>query len=256
VAIDVLEHPDHRNHGRAATRNLALQFLTAEFALFLDSDMRLTHDAVARHVDLLTRRDCVSIGDVVYLNQSENLWARYIGSRGKNKYASETQVKPTDLVTANCALRTSHFVALGGFDPALQGYGGEDTELAFRLDDRGVPLIFNPGARADTIEHKSVAEGLAQLREFSRVSLRGVRARHPKARTWFLVDRLESSRPRDRLFRAFLNPATDRLVDLLLRVTPFPVQRQLLNYKVISAVFTGYREGLAPGARVPGENHS
>jgi glycosyltransferase involved in cell wall biosynthesis len=254
VAVDVLEHADRRNHGRAAARNLALPVLAADSVLFLDSDMRLAPGAVSRHLELLGRQECVSVGDVVYLNQSENLWARYIGSRGKNKHSAGAKLTPTDFVTANCALHTAHLEAVGGFDLTLEGYGGEDTELAFRLvDERSLSIIFNPDARAETIEDKSLEQGLAELREFATVSLGTIRARHEGARNWFLVNRLESSRLRDRLFRGLVNPATDRLVDLLLRVTPFPVQRQLLNYKVISAVFAGYREGLARGKRVPGK---
>lgn len=246
LALEVLEHPDHLNHGRAATRNLALPHLAAEFVLFLDSDMQLSGGAVSRHLELLARRDCVSVGDVVYLNQSENLWARYIGSRGKNKYTSDAPLKPTDFVTANCALRTAHLLALRGFDTALQGYGGEDTELAFRLTgERGLVLVFNSDARAETIEHKTMEQGLAQLREFARTGLGPIRARHQEARSWFLVDRAESPRLRDRIFRSFLNPAVEGIADVLLRVAPFRVQRQLLNYKVIRAVFAGYREGLA-----------
>lgn len=246
LAVKVLEHPDHLNHGRSAARNLALPHLKAEFVLFLDSDMQLAGGAVSRHLELLAQSDCVSVGDVVYLNQAENLWARYIGSRGKNKYAADARLKPTDFVTANCALRTADLLAVGGFDPALNGYGGEDTELAFRLtDERELPLIFNSGARAETIEDKSMEEGLAQLREFARVSLGPIRNRHAAARSWFLVDRADSTRLRDRIFRSFLNPAVDSVVDLLRLVAPFRVQRLLLNYKVIRTVFAGYREGLA-----------
>ncbi len=252
-AVVVLEHPDQLNHGRSAARNLALPHLASEFVLFLDSDMQLAPGAVARHLELLVQRDCVSVGDVVYLNQAENLWARYIGSRGKNKYAADARLQPTDFVTANCALRTADLLAVGGFDPTLNGYGGEDTELAFRLtEERQLPLIFNPEARAETTEAKSTEEGLAQLREFARVSLGPIRNRHAAARSWFLVDRADSTRLSDRLFRSFLNPVVDRLVDLLRVVAPFRVQRLLLNYMVIRAVFAGYREGRAQDVRAGG----
>lgn len=253
LAVEVLQHPDGRNRGRASARNLALPHLASEFVLFLDSDMRLAHDAAATHLDLLTRTDCVSVGDVAYLNQADNLWARYIGSRGKNKYGAGARLQPADFVTANCAMRTAHLQSLGGFDVTLQGYGGEDTELAFRLTgELGLPLIFNPGARAETVERKSVEDGLAQLREFARTSLGPIRARHAEARSWFLVERADSPRLGDRIFRAFLNPIVDGLVDILLRVAPFRIQRQLLNYKVIRAVFAGYREGQANHARTQG----
>jgi hypothetical protein len=38
--------------------------------------------------------------------------------------------------------RRPGFERLGGFDEAYVGYGAEDTDLAFRARDAGVPLLF------------------------------------------------------------------------------------------------------------------
>ncbi len=242
--LTVLQHPDRANHGRAAARNLALPHLTSEYVLLLDSDMRFAPDALAKHLEPLSQRDCVSVGDVVYLNASENLWARYIGTRGKNKSRPGAEIRPLDFVTANTAMRTEDLLAVGGFDESLTGYGGEDTELALRLvRDRRLRFVFNPAARAETVEDKTIEQGLAELRRYARTNLRAIRQRHPDPPAPFWVDRLESRRLRDRALRACLNPLTDRVVDLLLPITPFAIQRLLLNYKVVRAVFAGYAEG-------------
>jgi hypothetical protein len=58
-----------------------------------------------------------------------------------------------------------------------------------------------------------------------------------------LIDRLESKRLTDRAFRALLNPVTEVLVDLVLLIPVFALQRRLLNYKVLRAVWSGYRQG-------------
>lgn len=239
----VLEHQDRANHGRAAARNLALPHLTAPLVVLLDSDMRAAPDALSRHAGLLARRDCVSVGDVIYENAHENLWARYLGTRGKNKVRPGAELRPLDFATANVALRSEHLLAVSGFSTALGGYGGEDTELALRLRrDRRVPFVFNAQARALTIEHKTVQQGLDELARYARGNLRTIRRLHPAAPAPFWIDRLQSNRPRDRLLRHALNPITDRVVDVLLPRVPFALQRQLLNYKVIRAVFNGYAE--------------
>jgi glycosyltransferase involved in cell wall biosynthesis len=242
--LTVLGHPDGRNHGRSATRNLALPHLRAESVLLLDSDMRLEPDALARHLDLLTADEgAASVGDVIYLNANQNLWARYLGTRGKNKSKPGARIRPLDFVTANTALRAADLVAVGGFDETLTGYGGEDTELALRLAKRGRHFIFNGGARATSIETKTVVEGLAQLRRYARTNLHTTRARHPGGPAPFWIDRFDSRTLVNRALRALLNPLTDRIVDLALPRMPFPVQRRLLDYKVIRAVFSGYSEG-------------
>ena len=220
----------------------ALPALDAPVVLLLDSDMRVRVDALARHLRLLEDRDCASVGDVRYLNADQNLWARYLGTRGKNKYASGSVICPLDFVTANSAMRTERLLAVGGFDVTLEGYGGEDTELAFRLAAAGLPFAFNAAAIAETWETKTVDQGLAELRRYGATNLAAIRTLHPAAPAPFLVDRLESARPRDRLFRLMLNPLTDVLIDLAMRISPVSLKMRLLNYKVIRAVFTGYRE--------------
>ena len=145
--VVVLQHPDGRNHGRAATRNLALPNLMGDVVMLLDSDMRLVPDAIDEHVRLLERLDCVSVGDVVYTNADENLWARYLATRGRKKRSAGSVIRPLDFVTANSAMRTKHLLAVGGFDETLAGYGGEDTELALRLAARGLSFVFNASAR-------------------------------------------------------------------------------------------------------------
>ena len=242
--LTVLEHPDRQNHGRAATRNLALGHLTADHVLLLDSDMRVEPDTVDRHVAVLeSEANVVSIGSIEYLNARESLWARYQSTRGMNKREAGARIRPLDFVTANTALRTADLVTLGGFDETLTGYGGEDTDLGLRLAEKGLRFIFNADARATTVEHKTVAKGLSELRAYARINLHRTRARHPDGPAPYWIDRADSKQIEDRLFRLLLNRVSDRIVDLLLPRTPWPIQRRLLNYKVIRAVFSGYREG-------------
>ena len=243
---EVIEHADGLNHGRALTRNLAIPRLQAPFVLFLDSDMVLRADALEHHIALLMDQECVSIGDVVYRESPGNLWARYQGTRGKNKKRAGEQVRALDFNTQNTALSTADLLAAGGFDSRFSTYGGEDTELGLRLARvRRLTFVFNASAVATTTETKTVSAGLAQLREFGRVNMHLIRDRHPSAPAPFWIDQFESDRFQDRLLRAAMNPLTDMVAGLLLRIPWFPIQRRLLNYKVLRAVWTGYREGRA-----------
>jgi len=243
VTLRVLTHPDGRNRGRSAARNLALSHLDAPFVLLLDSDMRLRPDGVRAHLELLEGAAAVSVGDVVYTNGRENLWARYQGTRGKNKRRHGDALRPLDFNSQNTALPTDDLIRVGGFDESFVEYGGEDTELAMRIAEViRRPMVFNRRAVAETVETKSVELGLAQLDRFARVNLPRIVAKHPSGPGMFHIDRLESTRITNRLFRLLLNPVVDRLADALLPRTPFAVQRQLLNYKVIRTVYRAYGE--------------
>ncbi|CAL4858723.1 hypothetical protein MMM2322_00361 [Microbacterium sp. MM2322] len=46
------------------------------------------------------------------------------------------------------ALTPETWRRIGGFDEAYEGYGGEDTDFAFRMRAQGVPLVWTGGAHA------------------------------------------------------------------------------------------------------------
>jgi Glycosyl transferase family 2 len=240
----ILEHPDRKNHGLAAARNLALPHLEATYVLFLDSDMVLAPHAIDRHLDLVTSRQCISVGKTTYLNASTNLWSRYVASRGKDKSGPGTEMSALYFNAENAMMPSRLILAVQGFDEAFKTYGLEDTELGLRLGATGVPMIFNADAMASTVETRSVAEGLALLHELGRVNLPKVREKHPDAPAPFRIDQLESPRLRDRAFRSLMNPASDLLARLMLPVAPWTIQRRLIAYLAIRAVWRGYSEAI------------
>lgn len=71
------------------------------------------------------------------------------------------------------AVRAATFDRLGGFDEGYTGYGAEDTDLAFRARDAGVPLLLTGSTRAFHQHHtvhepplQHFADILANARRF------------------------------------------------------------------------------------------
>jgi hypothetical protein len=150
-----------------------------------------------------------------------------------------------DTNTQNLAMRTEHLLAVGGFDDRLSAYGGEDTELGFRLASvRKLPFVYNTDSVARTLETKSIQKGLDQFREYGATNLRAIRRLHPDLPPPLMIQRADSPKLGDRLFRLALNRPSQSVARRLVDRVPFPVQRRLLNYLVIGAVFDGYRNGL------------
>ncbi|MCH5689062.1 glycosyltransferase family 2 protein [Niabella sp. W65] len=63
--LECLQHADNKNHGRAATRNLALGCLTATYVLFLDSDLVVEHNYLESHYAVLVN-NVISQGLICY----------------------------------------------------------------------------------------------------------------------------------------------------------------------------------------------
>ena len=130
-----------------------------------------------------------------------------------------------------------------GFDPRFVGYGGEDFDFAYRLQRlSGEPnFINNKKAVATTVRLKTVKTALGQFQEYGATNLHLLESLHPDMPGMFELQRLDSRAVTDRLFVALLNPAVERRSTASLGIGPRPVRNRLLNYKVNSAVWRGYR---------------
>ena len=238
---EVLEHNDKQNHGRNATRNLALPHLTAPLLCFVDSDLVPDPDLLERHADVLTALDCVSVGDVVYTDAGTNIWAEYSQSRGKNKYPDGARIPYYYLATGNAAHRTKYFLALGGQDASMSRYGGGDTEYALRLHAHArLPVVFTASARCTGRMNRTLEHALALFEECGRTNLRIIHLRHPQEDRVFYLWRLTGSRLSDRIFRGCLQPM---IAQTLQRIAPY-MPRELaivcINYCIITRLWMGW----------------
>jgi len=63
------------------------------------------------------------------------------------------------------AVRAETYDRLGGFDESFSGYGAEDTDLAFRAEKAGVPILFLGGPRAYHQHHSAYDPPLQHFRD-------------------------------------------------------------------------------------------
>jgi len=170
-----------RNVGRAAARNLGAAVAGGDFLLFLDDDIVAPAGLLSAHLDLLTTRpDCGTIGYAVTapdLIDAPHFF--YIDTRGVARL-SAGPAPARFFVTQNAAVPRAAFLAVGGFDEGFSGYGFEDMEVAFRLEDE-VGLRFEaltePVPRH--VHHHSLAEYFGKKVECGQQSLRRLAEKHP-----------------------------------------------------------------------------
>ena len=235
-------HPERVNRGRSATRNLALASLLGEYTLFLDSDMIPETDFLQKHLEVLDMGNTVSIGAISYLNEAENLWARYTSERGVGKFDQGGEVPFNYFITANTAIPSSYFRETGGFDEAIRHYGGEDMELGYRIHLKYQPrFIYNPASRVATVQPKTLETALGQLYEYGATGLRYITQKHPGLRHIYWVEKCDSKALKDRFFEALTQPFYCKMAKGLLKISPYFIKKTLINYLVISHVHQGFR---------------
>ena len=219
----LLEHPDKCNHGRNATRNLAFSYLTANFVLFLDSDITPYPDLIEKHYQLLSSQTCISVGNVDYLNKNEDLWAGYISSRGYNKFKPLQEMAPEYMNMGNLAMPMIFFKSLDGMDANLKKYGGDDSELAIRLEKKFSPIVINNSfAKGFSKLNKSLVFALSQLEEFGEFNLKYIHRKHPGFGHIYAFNIMSGNNLKSITFRLMMSKfIADALLKRIILLPPF-----------------------------------
>jgi hypothetical protein len=122
--------------------------------VFLDVDCIPVHDLLAHYRDGLQEQpDALHMGQVRYLPEGANCdgWNEAtLYEHGVEHPLAKYRNGPGSTLphhlfwSLNFACTGSTFARIGGFDGDYQGYGGEDTDFAFRARHEGVELLDNP----------------------------------------------------------------------------------------------------------------
>lgn len=121
--------------------------------VFLDVDCIPAHDLLAHYRDgLKAQPDALHMGQVRYLPQGANRpgWNEAtLYAQGVEHPLAKFRTGPGNALphhlfwSLNFACTGATFARIGGFDEDYQGYGGEDTDFAFRARHKDVALIDN-----------------------------------------------------------------------------------------------------------------
>lgn len=238
-----LNHPDNVNKGRDETRNLALPYLNSEYLLLIDSDIIPSEDLIKNHFDLLSGKDCISVGQVLYNDSSKNLWSFYLQTRGKGKYRHLQEMPAYYLNTQNVAFKTKYFSEIGGQDSDLSSsYGGDDTVLGYRIWKKfKIPAVFNKAAAAYCKHEKQLDKALVQLKEFGNGNLKIIKNKYPELNRIFRLNLMDSESWHHKLFRMILNEKISGVILKMLRAAPSPVNLWMIQFLVFNSIYQGYR---------------
>ena len=164
--------------GPAVARNIGARAAVGELLFFIDSDVMLRPDSLARladafedpTVDALCGVQSAEMRHQDLVSQYKNLWMRWT-------YLRHTGSVPLFYTTA-AAMRRDAFLRVGGFD---EGYGTpnvEDTAFGQKLARLGLSVRVHPRLEVEHVKHYSLRSLLRT--DFMRaVSLTRLKLRHP-----------------------------------------------------------------------------
>jgi peptidoglycan/xylan/chitin deacetylase (PgdA/CDA1 family)/glycosyltransferase involved in cell wall biosynthesis len=142
------------NSGASAARNCGAQAACGDILLFLDDDMEADPDLLAEHERCHNSGTEMVIGHMpLHPDSPEGILKRGVSTWAEERLARLTSpgAKPAlhDLLTGQFSIRKQTFDAVGGFDTAFtQGgaFGNEDIDFGYRIQQRGLRIVFNPRA--------------------------------------------------------------------------------------------------------------
>ena len=159
------------NSGQAAARNSGAQEAVTPVVVFLDDDVVPDPQLLAVHMRWHSQNRAQAVlGDYrLVREQRHSLYHLGAWAWWEDKYYHRAlpgrQPGYRDFCTGNVSLRRVDFMAVGGFDTAFRGYGGEDYELGYRLQGAGVALIADRNAQARHYHRTTVAGVLHASRQ-------------------------------------------------------------------------------------------
>ncbi len=181
LSVRVVHHPENR--GRSATRNTGIAEASGEVVLFLDGDMRVNDTFVAAHANKHDGGDTVVLGSIVTAPEiPRNAFADYIDSRGVKKVTSGAEIPARYFMTGNSSVARPLLDAAGGFDEEFDEYGGEDTEMGYRLGAHGARIRYAPDAVSWHLDLNSVPKMAVRLRRYGEFMLPILVRKVPSAR--------------------------------------------------------------------------
>ena len=166
---------------RPLARNLAWRASEAPVSLLMDADLAFGPQLLRRHLEVREEWPEAAImgARVNAWREDATPWQRWFDTRAMD-HRPAGPFPWRYLITGNLSLPTRLLEESGGFDEAIHRYGGEDTELGWRLNGMGAEFRWDPSLRVLHLDDVTVRQHSEKMLEYGATGLRYTLEKHPE----------------------------------------------------------------------------
>ncbi len=168
---------------RPVARNAALEASDAPVGLLMDGDLRFGSELLRRHLEVRreTGAHAVMGKRVNAWSHDSTPWQRWMDSRAMGSSAKGS-FPWNYFITGNLSVSCDLLKKAGMFDTEMTGYGGEDTEMGYRLSKLGAVFYWDPSLSVDHLDDVTVRKHSGKMIEYGSTGLRYTLKKHPEVR--------------------------------------------------------------------------
>ena len=171
------------NRFASASRNTGIKCARGEIIVFLDDDMEVVPDFLEEHLKFHGDGQRVVVAGNIQVgrNIQPTGIVRYQSTRGVHKLKRGQKMPFKYWCSGNASIRKSVLYEVGFFDEEIHQYGGEDLELAYRLEKRGnVFFMYSPRAISYHMYYREFSDVCRLMFNYGQTSLAYMIQKHPE----------------------------------------------------------------------------
>jgi len=135
-----------KNSGPAVARNLGAKKAKGEIILFTDSDCVPEKNWLTEMTKPFQNSEIVGVQGA-YKTKQKSITARFVQMEIEDRYDLMKKKDFIDFIGSYSAVyRKKEFLEFNGFNESFPIASGEDPELSFRMEKKGLKLVFNENA--------------------------------------------------------------------------------------------------------------
>jgi len=144
-----------KNSGPAVARNLGAKKAKGEIILFTDADCVAEKNWLEEMIKPFENQEVVGVQGT-YKTKQKNWTARFVQAEIEDRYDLMKKKEFIDFIGSySAAYRKKVFLEFDGFNEEFPSASGEDPELSYRMEKKGLKLKFNPNAIVYHLHPKS-----------------------------------------------------------------------------------------------------